>query len=271
MTRFSVLLFAGAAALAVLPAQAPAQSVRAEIDTAIAEYLAAHPEQVQVIVKDYLTKNPDVLSEALTNLIKRRLPNNAVAQNGAPAPSPDKTAAIHDNAAAILQSPHQVVLGNPNGKVTMVEFFDYNCGYCKRALGDMEAMIKDDPNLRVVLKELPILGPGSLEAAQVAVAVRMQDPNGEKYAAFHQALLGGRGHADKTVALAAAKDAGLDMARLDLDLNSAEVKDTLTETTQLARTLGINGTPGYVIGDTIVPGAIGAAGLKERVQAASKS
>jgi protein-disulfide isomerase len=272
MTRFSISLLVGAAVLAVLPARAPAQSVRTEIDSAIEEYLATHPEQVQAIVKDYLTKNPEVLTDAFTALIKRRLPNAAVAQkNGAPAPSPDKTAAIHDNAAAILQSPHQVVLGNPNGKVTMVEFFDYNCGYCKRALGDMEAMIKDDPNLRVVLKELPILGPGSLEAAQVAVAVRMQDPNGEKYAAFHQALLGGRGHADKTVALAAAKDAGLDMARLDQDLNSAEVKDTLAETTQLARTLGINGTPGYVIGDTIVPGAIGAAGLKERVQAASKS
>jgi protein-disulfide isomerase len=278
MTRLSVStlclsLFAGATALAVMPLQASAQSVRAEIDTAIAEYLAAHPEQVQVIVKDYLTNHPEVLSEALTSLIKKRLPNAAVAQKkDAPAPAnPDKTAVIQENAASILQSPHQVVLGNPNGSVTMVEFFDYNCGFCKRALGDMQTMIKDDPNLRVVLKELPILGPGSLEAAQVAVAVRMQDPSGEKYFAFHRALLGGRGHADKAVALAAAKEAGLDMARLDQDLNSAEVKDTLTESTQLARSLGINGTPGYVIGNTIVPGAIGAAGLKERVQAAAKS
>jgi protein-disulfide isomerase len=269
-SNFLLSLFAGAVALAAMPVQAQTQSVRGEIDTAIAEYLAAHPEQVQIIVKDYLTKNPEVLSEALTNLIKRRAPK-AAAQNGAPAPSSDKTTVIHDNAAAILQSPHQVVLGNPNGSVTMVEFFDYNCGYCKRALGDMQAMIKDDPNLRVVLKEFPILGPGSVEAAQVAIAVRMQDPGGEKYFAFHQALLGGRAHADKVIALAAAKDAGLDMARLDQDMNSAEVKDTLTETTQLARNLGISGTPGYVIGDTIVPGAIGAAGLKERVQAAGKS
>ena len=113
MTRFPVSLLACAAALVILPARAPAQSVRAEIDTAIAEYLAAHPEQVQVIVKDYLTKNPDVLSEALTNLIKRRMPNGAVAQNGAPAPGPDKTAAIHDNAAAILQSPHRALSRQP--------------------------------------------------------------------------------------------------------------------------------------------------------------
>jgi protein-disulfide isomerase len=275
MTRLSLSnlclsLFAGA--LAVMPMQASAQSVRAEIDTAIAEFLAAHPEQVQVIVKNYLTNNPEVLNEALTNLIKKRIPGALAQKKDVPAPAnPDKLGIIRDNAASILQSPHQVVLGNPNGSVTMVEFFDYNCGYCKRALGDMEAMIKDDPNLRVVLKEFPILGPGSLEAAQVAVAVRMQDPGGEKYLAFHRALLGGRAHADKAVALAAAKDAGLDMARLDQDMNSAEIKDTLSESTQLARSLGINGTPGYVIGDTIVPGAIGAAGLKERVQAAAKS
>jgi protein-disulfide isomerase len=260
------------AAVAVISAAAPvrAQSVRAEIDNAIGEYLASHPEQVQSIVKDYLTKNPEVLSQVFADLMRRGSEKTAVAPSVQPE-KPDRSAAIRGNTATILNSSHQVVLGNPNGKVTMVEFFDYNCGYCKRALGDMQAMIKDDPNLRVVLKEFPILGPGSVEAAQVAVAVRMQDPRGEKYFAFHQALLGGRGHADMATALAAARDAGVDVARLNQDLTSAEVKDTLTESTQLARTLGINGTPGYVIGDTIVPGAIGAAGLKERVTAASKS
>jgi protein-disulfide isomerase len=104
----------------------------------------------------------------------------------------------------------------------------------------------------------------------VAVAVRMQDPSGEKYSAFHQSLMSARGQANQASALAAAKDAGLDMARLDRDLNSAEVGVTLSESVQLARTLGINGTPGYVIGDAIIPGAIGAAGLKERVQAAAR-
>lgn len=249
--------------------QASAQTVRAEIDNAIAEYLAAHPEQVQAIVKDYLTANPEVLSQALTELIKKRVQPGAGAPSAAVAmPAPDRASAIRDNAASILNSAHQVVLGNPNGRVTMVEFFDYNCGFCKRALGDMQAMIKDDPNLRVVLKELPILGPGSVEAAKVAVAVRMQDPTGEKYAAFHQSLMGARGQANQVSALAAAREAGLDMGRLDADLNSAEIKDTLAETSQLARTLGINGTPGYVIGDAIIPGAIGAVGLKERVQTA---
>jgi protein-disulfide isomerase len=272
MPRLLVSALVATTVMVATAMPAPAQSVRAEIDTAIAEYLAAHPEQVQAIVKDYLTKNPEVLSQALTDLIKRRVqPGTGAPSAAAAQAAPDRSSAIRDNAALILQSAHQVVLGNPNGAVTMVEFFDYNCGYCKRALGDMQAMIKDDPNLRVVLKELPILGPGSVEAAKVAVAVRMQDPTGEKYSAFHQSLMGARGQANQASALAAAKDAGLDMARLDADLNSAEIKDTLAEASQLARALGINGTPGYVIGDAIVPGAIGAAGLKERVQAAGKS
>ena len=118
------------------------------------------------------------------------------------------------------------MLGNPHGNVTFVEFFDYNCGYCKRAMDDMLTLLKNDPKLKVVLKEFPVLGPGSVEAAQVAVAVRMQDKTGKKYLEFHQKLLGGRGQADKARALAVAKDVGLDMARLEKDMASAEVKAT---------------------------------------------
>ena len=110
------------------------------------------------------------------------------------------------------------MLGNPKGDVTLVEFFDYNCAYCKRALSDMLTLIKSDPNLRIVLKEFPVLGEGSTEAAQVAVAVRMQDESGKKYLEFHQKLLGGRGQADRARALAAAKDAGVDMTRLEKDM-----------------------------------------------------
>lgn len=245
---------------------APAQSVRDEIDNAIAEYLAAHPEKVQVIVKDYLTKNPEVLSQALAELIKRKAPTVAAAPRAAEPEAP--VAAVRERQEQILRSPHQVVLGNPNGKVTMVEFFDYNCGFCKRALADMQTLLKDDPELRIVLKEFPILGPGSLEAAQVAVAVRMQDPAGRKYLAFHQALLQQRGAVDRKAALAAAKDAGLDVDRIARDLDDPEVQITIAETHMLARDLGINGTPAYVIGDKIVPGAIGASGLKTQILAA---
>src|SRR5215470_2408104 len=159
----------------------------------------------------------------------------------------------------------EVVLGNPDGNVTFVEFFDYNCGYCKRAMDDMLTLLKDDPKLKIVLKEFPVLGPGSVEAAQVAVAVRMQDKTGKKYLEFHQKLLGGRGQADKARALAVAKDIGLDMARLEKDLANAEVKATLQENFKLAESLGLNGTPSYVIGENVVVGAVGLDALKEKV------
>ena len=128
--------------------------------------------------------------------------------------------------------------------------------------------MKDDPKLKVVLKEFPVLGPGSVEAAQVAVAVRMQDKTGKKYLEFHQKLLGGRGQADKARALAVAKEVGLDMARLEKDMKSPEVKATLEENFKLAEALGLNGTPSYVIGDDVVVGAVGLDGLKEKINTA---
>ncbi len=238
---------------------------RAEIEAIVQDYLTKHPEDVQRIVKDYLVKNPDVLQEALTELIKRRTPATAQGPSAA-----DKSAAIKSNAALLFTSARQVTIGNPQGDVTLVEFFDYNCGYCKRALADTLALLKDDPNLKIVLKEFPILGPGSVEAARVAVAVRMQDSNGGKYFAFHQKMMGDRGQANKDSAMAAASGAGLDMARLERDMASAEADQTISESTTLARALGINGTPGYVVGDEIVPGAVGVNSLKTQISVLRK-
>lgn len=250
------------AALATLPA--PAQTAREETETIVKEYLAKHPEDVQRIVKDYLINNPDVLQAAILEMIKKRQPNLV----GATPARPDKSADIKTNAKLLFNSPRQVVLGNPQGDVTLVEFFDYNCGYCKHALGDTLALLKDDPKLRIVLKEFPILGPGSAEAARVAVAVRMQDASGAKYLAFHEKMLSDRGQASKALAMAHAAAAGLDMARLERDMASGEVEQTIQESASLANALGINGTPGYVVGDAIVPGAIGAAALKDRIAVA---
>jgi protein-disulfide isomerase len=127
-------------------------------------------------------------------------------------------AALQYYGSTFFCSPRGVTLGNKDGDVTFVEFFDYNCGYCKHAMGDMLNLLKTDPKLKVVLKEFPVLGPGSVEAAQVAVAARMQDPDGKKYLDFHQKLLGGRGQADKARALAVAKEVGVDMARIEKDM-----------------------------------------------------
>jgi len=245
--RFDPRPLAAAALAALLiasPAAAPAQSFSGD-----------QRGEIERIVREYLLSHPGLLQEVMTELEKRQ----------AAAESEKHRAAVQEHNATIFSSPRQVTLGNAQGDVTVVEFFDYNCGYCKRAMDDMLTLLKDDPKLKIVLKEFPVLGPGSVEAAQVAVAVRMQDKTGKKYLEFHQKLLGGRGQADKARALAVAKDIGLDMARLEKDLTSAEVKATLQENFKVAEALGLNGTPSYVIGDNVVVGAVGLEALKEKV------
>jgi protein-disulfide isomerase len=267
MLKLMRSLAVSAAVMISLLSSALAQSSREEIGAVIKDYLASHPEEIGQIVHDYMLKHPEALRSILVEIIKNGRAAG-VGQAAAPGPvKPATGAAIAINAATLFDSSHQVIVGNPQGDVTMVEFFDYNCGFCKRALSDTLALIKDDPNLKIVLKELPILGPGSLEAAKVAVAVRMQDPGGLKYLDFHQRLLGSHGVAGKDHALTAAREAGLDMDRLEADMASDEVGATISESRKLAQSLGINGTPGYVIGESVIPGAIGAAGLKQRIDA----
>jgi protein-disulfide isomerase len=214
--------------------------------------------EIERIIRDYLIRNPEVLQEAIAELEKKH----------ATADAEKHKAAVSDNAELLFNSPHHVVVGNPQGDVTFVEFFDYNCGYCKRALEDMMALMKADPKLKVVLKEFPVLGPGSVEAARVSTAVRMQDKTGKKYLEFHQKLLAGRGQADKARAMAVAKEVGLDVARLERDMASEETRISLEESFRLAEKLGLNGTPSYVIGSDVVIGAVGLAALKEKVNSA---
>src|SRR5215467_16172554 len=208
---------------------------------------------IETIVRNYLVAHPEVLEEAMTELQKRQTA----------AETAKHEASIAQNADAIFNSPRGVVLGNKDGDVTFVEFFDYNCGYCKRAMADMLDLLKTDPKLKVVLKEFPVLSEGSVEAAKVAVAARMQDPG--KYLDFHTKLLGGRGPADKARAMAVAKDVGYDTAKLEKDMQSPEVKATIAENFKLAEDMGMNGTPSYVIGKQVVVGAVGLDGLKEKI------
>jgi protein-disulfide isomerase len=262
----AILALALTATLSSAPSSS-AQSPRSEIETIVKEYLAQHPDEVGEMVKSYLTKHPEVVRQVIIDMMKQRAPSGEQALDAGPA-APDRSAAIRSHADLLFRSSRQVTLGNPDGDVTLVEFFDYNCGYCRRALADTATLLRDDPKLKIVLKEFPILGPGSAEAARIGVAVRMQDPSGEKYLAFHQKLLGGRGRANRETALAAAREAHVDLARLEVDVSSDEVSKSLDEARQLGIWLGINGTPGYVIGNVIVPGAIGAEGLKKVIQQA---
>jgi protein-disulfide isomerase len=245
-------MIAAIGSLAALLVTAVPQASRAD------EFSAPQKGEIERVVHDYLIAHPEVLQEAMSELEKRQ--NVAEAEK--------HKAGVKEHEQALFSSPRQVNLGNPAGNVTFVEFFDYNCGYCKRAMSDMLTLMKDDPKLKVVLKEFPVLGPGSVEAAQVAVAVRMQDTTGKKYLEFHQRLLGGRGQADKAHALAAAKDVGMDMGRLEKDLNSPEVKATMEENFKLAEALGLNGTPSYVIGNDVVVGAVGLPALQEKISTA---
>jgi protein-disulfide isomerase len=237
------------ALLLAVPAAAPAraqsfnESQRGEIERIVREYLLSHPELLQ-----------DVMNE----LDKRQ----------AQAEAEKHRASVKEHSAAIFSSPRQVTLGNPQGDVTIVEFFDYNCGYCKRAMADMLDLLKNDAKLKFVLKEFPVLGEGSVQAAQVAAAVRMQDKTGKKYLEFHQKLLGSRGQVDKARALAVAKEIGLDMARIEKDMASDEAKATIEENLKLADALGLNGTPSYVVGADVVVGAVGLNALKEKVNSA---
>ncbi len=185
---FAALLIAGLLALP-MASFARAQSITPE-----------QRGEIETIIRDYLMTHPELLQDVMNELEKRQAAAEAEKHRNA----------VKENAAIIFNSPRQVTLGNPQGDVTMVEFFDYNCGYCKRAMTDMLDLIKNDPKLKFVLKEFPVLGEGSVQAAQVAVAVRMQDKTGKKYLDFHQKLLASRGQVDKARALAVAKEVGLD-------------------------------------------------------------
>lgn len=215
--------------------------------------------EIERIVKEYLLSHPELLQDVMNELEKR--------QAAADAEKSRKAISQHND--AIFASPRQVTLGNPQGDVTVVEFFDYNCGYCKRALNDMMELLKTDNRLKFVLKEFPVLGEGSVQAAQIAAAVRMQDKNGgKKYLEFHQKLLGSRGQADRARALAVAKEVGLDVARLEKDAAGDEVKSQIEESLKLAEALGLNGTPSYVVGSDVLIGAVGLNSLREKINTA---
>ena len=236
------------AALAFLGAAAPVG----------AQMTDAQKSETEQLIRDYILANPEIVEQALIALEEKRRAAEKAKQ----------TEAIASLGEAIFNSPHQAVVGNPDGTVTMVEFFDYNCGYCKRAFNDMQALVETNPDLRVVLKEFPILSEGSLEAARVSVAVSKLNP--DAYSDFHRELLlrGGAANHDKAISIAA--EMGLDTAALEAEAAKEDVIENFQEVRSLADSLGITGTPSYVIGKEAVFGAIGYDRLLERIAEARK-
>jgi protein-disulfide isomerase len=222
---------AGAPQSAASTAGAPAASA----------FTPAQRKELETIIKDILLNNPEIMLEVQSALEAKMDKIQA-----------DRMAvAIKEHAAELFRPAMSPVVGNVKGDVPVIEFFDYNCGYCKKAFSEVAHLVDKDKKVRLILKEFPILAKGSEEASRVALAAKMQG----KYWEFHRAMLENQGQANEASALRVAEKLGLDMARLKKDMASPEIKKEIEDTRQLATKMGIQGTPHFIIGDRIIPGA----------------
>jgi protein-disulfide isomerase len=237
-------VFAAAAALLALAASAPAASAE---DALTPEQKAA----VEQLIRETIAKHPEIVLDALDKAQSRR----------------DADAAAHekeiiaDARKELISDPASPVGGNPAGDVTIVEFFDYRCPYCKAIEPSLEALLKADGKLRIVYKEFPILGPASVYAARVALAAV---PAG-KYGDFHRAMMAVKGPIDEDVVRKTAEGVGLDMAKIEFDMESDAVSHAIAANMKLAQQLNVDGTPAFIIGDEMLPGPDGVAALREAI------
>ncbi len=199
-------------------------------------------DRVKELVLEAIRENPEIVLEAVQIIEQREQQRQAEAA----------ATVLSDNRDLLENDPNAPVLGNPDGDVTIVEFFDYNCPYCRRVKPHIEALLEEDPNVRLVYREWPILGDGSVFAARAALASREQG----KYEEFHWALMGMAGRAEEASVLQVAEQVGLDIARLRRDMEAPEIDAHIAVSMELSRALGFNGTPSFVIGDALVPGVI---------------
>jgi protein-disulfide isomerase len=243
-------MLAAGAALMLVTAAATAQDAKSTLT----------PEQeqrVRDLVKEYILANPEIILEAVQTLRRKQ---EEMAGKAA-------REALRAHRQTLLQGKDLPVAGNPNGTVTIIEFFDYRCGYCKGVKPTVEEVLKADGKIRLVLKEFPILGPASRTASMAAIAAHKQG----KYLAFHNALMGYPNNLTDDVIFGLAKQVGLDIAKLKQDMNDAGIKEVIDRTHKIAEELGIRGTPAFIIGDEIIPGAIPAEEFKQRIAAAREA
>ena len=219
---------------------------------------AGNRQEIELIIREYLLEHPELLVEMQGALEARENQKVAASQKKA----------LKEKHDIIYASANQIEIGDPNAKVTVVEFFDYNCGFCLRALDDMNRLIQSDKSVRFVLKEFPVLGEGSVGAHRVSLAVSRLMP--EKYGDFHVQLLALSGPKDSERAIQLAMSMGADEAALRSEMEKPFVVDAFRETYELADDLGINGTPSYVIGDEVIFGAVGYDQLEQKVSAQSQ-
>ena len=228
------------AAPAVVPAAVATPAVPPKPETQ-ATFSTEQKQELGKIIKEYLIANPEIFLEAQSALETKMEKEQ----------SEKLKVAIAENAREIYRDPKADIAGNPNGDITVVEFFDYNCGYCKRGLQELIKLVDGDPNVRVVFKELPILSKGSEEASRVAIAAGRQG----KYWDIHKAMLEAKGQMNEANALAIATKLGLDIEKLKKDMASPEVEEEIKKSEALAKKMGVNGTPHFLVGDRAIPGA----------------
>lgn len=226
-------------------------SVRAQ-----ANFSATQQTEVENIIRNYLLQNPELILDVLKELERRQKEATA-------GQARDQ---MLQQREALLASPHDVVV-NPGGAIPVVEFFDYQCGFCKRVLPAIQRLQAEAKNVRLILKEYPILGEMSVYASRVAIAAKSQD----KYLAFHNAMMETRGKLDEARILDVARDVGLNIQQLRADMKRPEVQEAIDTNYALANALNIRGTPTLIIGDTLVPGAIDFARMIKLVAEAEKS
>ena len=227
----------------VFTAAAVIAALMAPVLASAGEFSTRQRDEIGRIVRDYLIAHPEVLREAFEALERKQ-----------------NVSGLASAADDLYRGNGDLVVGNPDGSIVMVEFFDYNCGYCKRALPDVLQLIDANKDVKIIMKEWPILGPGSLYAARAALASRQQG----KYWEFHLALMSER-RVDETKVLEVAQKLGLDMEKLKADMNSAEVLGTIKINSTTADKLGIQGTPAFIIGEQLFPGAVGYGKLAEAI------
>lgn len=254
LVKFLLVPFIAALVAVIVGTWIGTQFVAPALQDTMTTSIKSSDEELDRRVRDSLLRNPDVLVKAM----------QALEAQSAQAATDDLATKLEDRTQEITADPASPVGGNPEGDVSLVEFFDYNCPYCRRMGPILRQMIENDANLRIVYKEWPILGSGSVFAAKAALAAHKQG----KYLAFHEALMEGPGKADESRVLEIATDIGLDIERLRDDMGADEVTQAIDRNMTLARALQITGTPTFVIGTEIIRGAVDLATLEASVVSA---
>lgn len=236
----AVALILGAFVTTILPGASPARA-QATPPSGTTVFSPEQKTAIETIIKEYLLSNPELFMEVQNQLETKMEQIQAEKLKSA----------LKSNADEIFKRPDAPIAGNPKGDITVVEFFDYNCGYCKRAFNDISKLVEKDSKIKLVLKELPILSKGSEEGARIALAAKAQG----KYWEVHRALLNLKGEINEQTGLRAVDKLGLDMARLKRDMDGPEVKAEIALVRDLAQKMGIQGTPHFLVGDRAIAGA----------------